>query len=96
MSKKPVSASGVINMKGTKSKDAAIIYRGILDYYTGLSGLEITIDQITKRDKFVKDAALICDDSLDAQVLSLQDEFVNADGDAAKQKVIVEQVIEIL
>lgn len=96
MSKKPVSASGVINMKGTASIEASVLFRGIMDYYTGLSGLEINANQITKRDHFISDGVLICDDSLDEQIMALQERYILADGNASVQKEIIEEVLEIL
>jgi hypothetical protein len=96
MLKRPVSGSGENEMQGTQSKDADMLYRGILDYYAGISGLEITKEQMERRDKFIVDAVLLCDDSLDETVLSIQERFVMAAGNSAEQNLIIEELISLL
>lgn len=54
-------------MKGTDTKQVDYLYRGIMDYFSGMSGLDITIEQISARDKFIADSAIVCDDSLDEE-----------------------------
>lgn len=83
-------------MKGTDTKQVDYLYRGIMDYFSGMSGLDITIEQISARDKFIADSAIVCDDYLDEEVISLHDEFVSADGDPLKQKEIIERTIALL
>ncbi|HAT3749756.1 TPA: hypothetical protein I8622_002747 [Klebsiella oxytoca] len=83
-------------MTGTESRQADYLYRGIIDYYSNISGLDITEEQIAMRNKFIKESAIVCDDSLDAQVLELQDEYIAADGDTSAQKFVIEKVIALL
>lgn len=83
-------------MKGTASKDAGILYRGIIEYFSTISALDATVEMLSKRDKIVADNGIICDDSLDEQVLELQERFISADGDGATQKAIVEETLTLL
>lgn len=79
-------------MKGTASKDAQDLYVGILDYYANLSGMDITAEQIARRDQFKDANGIICDDSLDAKVLAVQDRFVGEDDPSKKRDHIVEAI----
>lgn len=83
-------------MNGTDSRQADILYRGIIDYYSNISGLDITLEQMTQRNKFITDSAIVCDDSLDEQVLALQEEFLAAGDDISAQKSIIEKVFALL
>ncbi|HHE5241965.1 TPA: hypothetical protein ACPEZI_006238 [Klebsiella michiganensis] len=83
-------------MTGTESKQADYLYRGIIDYYSNISGLDITEEQIAMRNKFIKESAIVCDDSLDAQVLDLQDEYIAAGDNVSAQKAAIEKVIALL
>jgi len=83
-------------MIGTETKQADSLYRGIMDYYSNISGLDITIDQLTIRNKFISDSAIVCDDSLDEHILSLQNEYIAADGNTSEQRAIIEKTIELL
>ncbi|HDX9163502.1 TPA: hypothetical protein RQO67_000801 [Klebsiella michiganensis] len=83
-------------MTGTESKQADYLYRGIIDYYSNISGLDITEEQIAMRNKFIKESAIVCDDSLDAQVLDLQGEYISAGDNVSAQKAAIEKVIALL
>lgn len=83
-------------MNGTDSRQADILYRGIIDYYSNISGLDITLEQMTQRNKFITDSAIVCDDSLDEQILALQDEYIAAGDDALEQKAAIEKIINLL
>lgn len=83
-------------MNGTDSRQADILYRGIIDYYSSISGLDITFEQMTQRNKFIKDSAIVCDDSLDEQVLALQEEYLAAGDDVSAQKSIIEKAFALL
>lgn len=82
-------------MNGTASKDADPLYKGILDYYAGISGLDITASQLATRDKYKAANGIICPDSLDTQVLAIQARFVSEDNPATKVE-IVKEVISLL
>ncbi|MEB2849483.1 MULTISPECIES: hypothetical protein [Klebsiella] len=83
-------------MNGTDSRQADILYRGIIDYYSNISGLDITLEQMTQRNKFITDSAIVCDDSLDEQVLALQEEYLAAGDNALEQKAVIEKIINLL
>ncbi|HBT3052915.1 TPA: hypothetical protein MBE97_000874 [Klebsiella aerogenes] len=83
-------------MNGTESRKADYLYRGIIDYYSSISGLDITLEQMTQRNKFIMDSAIVCDDSLDGQVLALQDEYIDAGDDVSAQKNIIEKAFLLL
>lgn len=83
-------------MNGTESRKADCLYRGIIEYYSNISGIDITLEQITQRDNFITKSAIVCDDSLDGQVMSLQEEYIAADGNLLEQKGIIEEAIELL
>ncbi|EMN0592072.1 hypothetical protein ACQZD5_000202 [Klebsiella aerogenes] len=83
-------------MNGTESRKADYLYRGIIDYYSNISGLDITLEQMTQRNKFIMDSAIVCDDSLDEQVLALQDEYIAAGDDGSAQKNIIEKAFSLL
>ncbi|MEL0414551.1 MULTISPECIES: hypothetical protein [Klebsiella] len=83
-------------MNGTDSRQADILYRGIIDYYSSISGLDITFEQMTQRNKFITDSAIVCDDSLDEQVLALQEEYIAAGDNALEQKAVIEKIINLL
>lgn len=83
-------------MNGTDSRQADILYRGIIDYYSNISGLDITLEQMTQRNKFITDSAIVCDDSLDEQVLALQDEYIAAGDNTLEQKDVIEKIINLL
>ncbi|HEB9106389.1 TPA: hypothetical protein R1B15_005201 [Klebsiella aerogenes] len=83
-------------MNGTESRKADYLYRGIIDYYSNISGLDITLEQMTQRNKFIMDSAIVCDDSLDEQVLALQDEYIAAGDDVSAQKNIIEKAFSLL
>ncbi|MBV2179501.1 hypothetical protein KUF61_24430 [Klebsiella aerogenes] len=83
-------------MNGTESRKADYLYRGIIDYYSNISGLDITLEQMTQRNKFIMDSAIVCDDSLDEQVLALQDEYIAAGDDVSAQKSIIEKAFSLL
>ena len=83
-------------MKGTSSKDADVLYKGILEYYANISGLSISGEQLQTRDSFIEDGALICEDSLDEEVLKLQEDFITFKGDVQETNKIVESAISLL
>lgn len=83
-------------MNGTESRKADYLYRGIIDYYSNISGLDITLEQMTQRNKFIMDSAIVCDDSLDEQVLALQGEYIAAGDDVSAQKNIIEKAFSLL
>lgn len=83
-------------MNGTDSRQADILYRGIIDYYSNISGLDITLEQMTQRNKFITDSAIVCDDSLDERVLALQEEYLAAGDDVSAQKSIIEKAFALL
>lgn len=79
-------------MNGTASKEADPLYQGILDYYANLSGLDITAHQIATRDEFKAANGIVCDNGLDAQVLSLQRRYVSEDSPANKKSIILQAI----
>lgn len=83
-------------MNGTETKQVDYLYRGIIDYYSNISGLDITTEQIKLRNKFISESAIVCDDSLDEQIISLQDEFIAAGGIPEQEKLVIEKVLELL
>lgn len=83
-------------MKGTSSKDADVLYKGILEYYANISGLSISGEQLQTRDSFIEDGALICEDSLDEEVLKLQEDFITLKGNVQETNKIVESAISLL
>lgn len=89
-------------MQGTDSKQAEWLFRGIVNYYSDISGSEITAAQVATRDKIIANNGIVCDNSLDAQVLALQDAYVAADDATtpadtkAAQKQAIESAIALL
>ncbi|AML34581.1 hypothetical protein [Klebsiella aerogenes] len=83
-------------MNGTETKQVDYLYRGIIDYFSNISGLDITTEQIKLRDKFITESAIVCDDSLDAQVISLQDEFIAAGGNPEQEKLVIAKALKLL
>lgn len=63
-------------MTGSESRKAQGLFFGIIDYYANLSGTDITEDQLKKRDEIMKSGSIECDDSLDSEILDLQDQFL--------------------
>lgn len=82
-------------MNGTASKDADVLYQGIMEYYAGLSGLEITAAQVATRNNFTAAHGIVCDDSLDQKILAIQDQFGN-ESNPVRRKVLVLQAIALL
>ncbi|EPS9754127.1 hypothetical protein ACVNBA_001833 [Klebsiella oxytoca] len=83
-------------MNGTETKQVDYLYRGIIDYFSNISGLDITTEQIKLRNKFISESAIVCDDSLDEQIIRLQDEFIAAGGVPEQEKLVIEKVLELL
>ncbi|HHR1045907.1 TPA: hypothetical protein ACS3AG_001165 [Klebsiella pneumoniae] len=89
-------------MTGSDSKQAETLFLGIVDYYANISGSDITSAQVIQRDKILKFAGIVCDDSLDSEILLLQDEFISADylptpdETQAKKNHIIESTIKLL
>lgn len=63
-------------MTGSESRKAQCLFFGIIDYYANLSGADITEDQLKQRDEIIKSGSIECDDSLDSEILDLQDQFL--------------------
>nr|DAV90929.1 MAG TPA: hypothetical protein [Caudoviricetes sp.] len=63
-------------MTGSESRKAQDLFFGIIDYYANLSGTDITEDQLKQRDEIIKSGSIECDDSLDSEILDLQDQFL--------------------
>lgn len=89
-------------MTGSDAKQADVLYKAIIDYYGNMSGSDITAEQITQRDKITASGVIECDDSLDSQVLALQDALIAADDAAtteemqAQRKTAIESAITLL
>lgn len=63
-------------MTGSESRKAQDLFFGIVDYYSNISCADITEDQLKQRDEIMKSGSIECDDSLDSEILALQDEFL--------------------
>lgn len=86
-------------MTGSDAKQADYLYQAIVNYYGNLSGSDITTAQVVQRDKIFASGVIECADSLDAQVLALQDQLVTAENaatpaetEAAKKAVVVSAI----
>lgn len=82
-------------MKGTQSKEVDRLYRGILQYFEDIGSLNITVEHVGIIQKFKNDNGIICDDSLDEKILSLNDRFSLADT-VEEKNAIVEETISVL
>lgn len=89
-------------MKGTLLRDLDILTRAIMEYYANKSGYDITVADIQRRDKVVPGGIRDFPDSLDAQVLALQQLWIDADNlptpesTAEQKQYAVETAIELL
>lgn len=63
-------------MTGSESRKAQDLFFGIIDYYANLSGTDMTEDQLIQRDEIMKSGSIECDDSLDSEILDLQEHFL--------------------
>lgn len=63
-------------MTGSESRKAQDLFFGIIDYYANLSGTDMTEDQLIQRDEIMKSGSIECDDSLDSEILDLQEQFL--------------------
>lgn len=82
-------------MQGTESKQVFNLYMAIMRYFEDMSGIEVTELQVRQCDWFLSKGGIVCDASLDSQVIALQDAWALADDYAAK-KLIVKQAIDLL
>jgi len=85
-------------MKGTQSKEVDVLYRAIVDYYSTMSAIDITQEQLESRNKILKNNGIICDSELDQTILELQEKYLAAVDVDDKEKVIniVETTIGLL
>lgn len=89
-------------MTGSDAKQADVLYKAIIDYYGNLSGSDITAEQVAQRDKITSSGVIECADSLDSQILALQDDLISADDAAttdemqSKRKSAIESAITLL
>ncbi|MFT4271807.1 MAG: hypothetical protein QM578_12405 [Pantoea sp.] len=89
-------------MTGSDAKQADVLYMAIVDYYGNISGSDITTAQVSQRDKITASGVIECDDSLDAQILSLQKNYIDAENESttelmlSNKKSAVESAIALL
>lgn len=89
-------------MTGSDSKQADVLFKAIVDYYGNMSGSDITTNQVNQRDKIIASGVIECDASLDSQILSLQDELIEADNALtteemyARRKSVIETAINLI
>lgn len=85
-----------MNMNGTESMQVDYLYKGIIDYFSNMSGLDISSSDLIMRDKFIADSAIVCDSSLDDAVIELQDRYIAANNNIALQREIIQETINLL
>ncbi|HFT4301684.1 TPA: hypothetical protein ACHV7O_005304 [Klebsiella quasipneumoniae] len=89
-------------MTGSDAKQADVLFKAIVDYYGNMSGSDITTNQVNQRDKIIASGVIECDASLDSQILSLQDELIEADNALtteemyARRKSVIETAINLI
>lgn len=85
-------------MKGTQSKEVDVLYRAIVDYYSTMSAIDITQEQLESRNKILKNGGIVCDSDLDQTILELQEKYLLAYNADDKEKVtsVVETTIGLL
>lgn len=85
-------------MQGTQSKQAEALYTGIVEYFSGISGVDITQAQLDSRNKLLSNGGIVCSDEMDNQILSLQEKYLAAlDSEKFDEvKIIIEEVINLL
>ncbi len=89
-------------MTGSDAKQADVLFKAIVDYYGNMSGSDITTAQVNQRDKIIASGVIECDASLDSQILSLQDELIEADNALtteemyARRKSVIETAINLI
>lgn len=89
-------------MTGSDAKQADVLFKAIVDYYGNMSGSDITTAQVNQRDKIISSGVIECDASLDSQILSLQDELIEADNALtteemyARRKSVIETAINLI
>lgn len=89
-------------MTGSDAKQADVLFKAIVDYYGNMSGSDITTNQVNQRDKIIASGVIECDASLDSQILSLQDELIEADNALtteemyARRKTVIETAINLI
>ncbi|HBY6914450.1 TPA: hypothetical protein MI547_06550 [Klebsiella pneumoniae] len=89
-------------MTGSDARQADVLFKAIVDYYGNMSGSDITTSQVNQRDKIIASGVIECDASLDRQILSLQDELIEADNALtteemyARRKFVIETAINLI
>ncbi|AOA95132.1 hypothetical protein AM387_24915 [Klebsiella pneumoniae] len=89
-------------MTGSDARQADVLFKAIVDYYGNMSGSDITTSQVNQRDKIIASGVIECDASLDSQILSLQNELIEADNALtteemyARRKSVIETAINLI
>ncbi|APD20656.1 hypothetical protein HOR38_gp01 [Klebsiella phage KPV811] len=89
-------------MQGTLLRDLDILTRAIMEYYANKSGYDITVEDIKRRDKVVPGGIRDFPDTLDEQVLALQQLWIDAEdlttpeATAEQKQRAVEAAVELL
>lgn len=65
-------------MQGTQLRELDVLTRAIMEYYANKSGYDITAEDIATRDLVVPWGMRPFPDSLDEQMLALQEQYVQA------------------
>lgn len=63
-------------MTGSESRKAQDLFFGIADYFSNLSYTDMTEDLLKQRNEIMKSGSIECDDSLDSEILDLQEQFL--------------------
>lgn len=82
-------------MQGTQTKELDRLYRGILQYFDDIGSLNITVEHVALITKFKSDNGIACDDSLDEKMISLNDQFCEADT-VEEKNLIIEEAVKLL
>lgn len=85
-------------MQGTQSKQADALYRGIVDYFSAISGVDITQEQLDQRNRILVNGGIVCNDTLDNKILDLQEKYLLAleSEKHDEVKTTIQEVINLL
>ncbi len=89
-------------MHGSDSKQADFLFTAIVEYFSNISGSDITAEQLRKRDTILVNLGIVCDDALDNEILALQERVIISESastpseGASLKKAAVEEAINLL
>lgn len=65
-------------MNSSNSKQVDTLFRAIVEYFSNISGTDLTQNQMRQRDLILGNLGIICDDSLDGEIIKLQEDLIAA------------------